>query len=62
MRNQVYRGVECPCCGYTVHLCVWSEAELKNNGEVLGFCDMCESYLNFKEVDGKLISSEDFEE
>jgi hypothetical protein len=43
-------------------LCVWAEAELKNNGEVLGFCDMCESYLNFKEVNGKLISSEDFED
>ena len=62
MRNQVYRSAECPCCGYTVHLCVWAEAELKSNGEVLGFCDMCESYLNFFEIDGKLTPSEDFEE
>lgn len=60
--SEIYRGVDCPCCGYTVHLYVWTVAELKSKEGVLGFCDMCESYLCFKEVDGKITSSEDFEE
>lgn len=62
MRNQVYRSVDCPLCGYTVHLCFWTDSELKNRGESLGFCEMCESYLNFREVDGELTLSEDFED
>ena len=62
MTNSKYRGVDCPVCGYTVHLYVWTVAELKSKEGVLGFCDMCESYLCFKEVDGRITSSEDFEE
>ena len=60
--NNIYRGANCPVCGRTVHLCVWEEAELKSKEGVLVFCDICGSYLSFKEVDGKITSSEDFEE
>lgn len=60
--NSIYRGIDCPVCGYTVHLCIWTVAEIKSKEGALGFCDMCESYLRFKEVDGRIISSEDFEE
>ena len=60
--NRVYKDADCPVCGYTVNLYVCTVAEIKSKEGALGFCDMCESYLSFKEVDGRIISSEDFEE
>ena len=60
--NNIYRDADCPVCGCTVHICVWTAGELKSEEGVLGFCDICESYLCFKEVDGRIVSSEDFEE
>lgn len=56
----VYKDAYCLVCRYNVTLCIWEEIRSKEGALV--FCDMCESYLCFKEVDGRIISSEDFEE
>lgn len=56
---KVYRGADCPTCGYTVHLCHWQNVELKQDKEVIGFCDMCETYLNFEVEEGKIVAKID---
>ena len=56
--SNVYKQADCPCCGYTVYLCHWQEVELEEDKEVLGYCDRCETYLDFEVVNGALVASE----
>lgn len=54
----LFRSVECPCCGYPVDLSDWQEVEIKSKNVVLEFCDMCMIYFELEEVDSLLYARE----